>query len=135
MTAETCGYYGERDHLTTVDTRQAHTFVSTHLNQYGGNMRKITGEAVDAFLSGRNYKKDNTEVVVQGNKVTMLLHDNKIAMVGAFDSHPELRITTGGWDTNTTKERLNGLPGVQVNHSDHKLYLNGKKWDGEWTTV
>ena len=45
-------------------------------------MRNITREAVDAFLSGREWKKDNTEVKVEvrkgrRSKVTMLLHGNR----------------------------------------------------------
>ena len=103
-------------------------------------MRDITREAVDAFLSGREWKKDNTEVKVEvrkgmSSKVTMLLHGNAIAVTGQFDSHPGLVISTAGWETNTTKERLNGLPGVSIYQQDFQFHLNGKPWDGEWVTV
>ena len=103
-------------------------------------MRNITREAVDAFLSGREWKKDNTEVKVEvrkgrRSKVTMLLHGNAIAVTGQFDSHPGLRISTAGWDTNTTRERLNGLPHVYVYRKKGQLHLNGKPWDGDWVTA
>lgn len=100
-------------------------------------MRKITEEAVAAFLSGRNYKKDNTMVqapeTIGSVKIgaRMYLHGNQVA----YRKAGTLRITTSGWDTTTTKERLNGLPGVSVHHSKHQLYLNGKEWDGSWITV
>ena len=46
-----------------------------------------------------------------------------------------LQITTAGWNTVTTRERLNGLPNVSVIQRKGKLYLNGKEWDGEWIEV
>ena len=43
-------------------------------------MRGITKEAVEAFKSGRDWKKDNTEVVVVDNcRILMNLHGNTIA--------------------------------------------------------
>ena len=61
----------------------------------------------------------------------LFLHANKIAEFRADG----LWITTAGWDTNTTRERLNGLHGVSVYRRKGELFLNGKAWDGEWTNV
>ena len=96
-------------------------------------MRKITEESVGSFLVSSTYSKDNTEVMVGLVDVWLLLHGHKIAHRNRKTG--ELRITTAGWDTPTTKERLNGLPGVSVHHSKHQLYLNDLKWDGEWVTI
>lgn len=62
---------------------------------------------------------------------TLFLHANPIAR------HTEkgLEITDAGWDTNTTRERLNGLRGVRVYRRKGQLILNGKEWDGAWVNV
>jgi hypothetical protein len=39
-------------------------------------------------------------------------------------------ITDCGWRTRTTKERLNGLEGVNIVQRDFQWYLNGVVWDG-----
>lgn len=45
-------------------------------------MRKITKEAINAFLRNENYKKSNTIVDVTDNYVKMYLHGNLIAIKG-----------------------------------------------------
>lgn len=94
-------------------------------------MRKVTREAVSAFINGRAFKSGNTQVTVDGPKTTMRLHGNAIATI----CDGRLVISDGGWQTATTKERLNGLPGVSVHQKDYQWYLNGKQWDGEPTPV
>ena len=91
-------------------------------------MRKITSEAVRAFLNGENYKNGNTMVTKQD----YFLHGNKIA---ERTESGGIRITLAGWNTNTTRERLNGLPNVKVTTKKEQVYLNGKEWDGDWITV
>lgn len=96
--------------------------------------RKITQDAANAFIVGANFRRDNTSVVVDNvdGTVTMFLHGNQIAkkMVGV-----EVQVSNAGWFSNTTKERLNGIPGVSVCQRKGVWYLNGKEWDGSWTTV
>jgi hypothetical protein len=101
-------------------------------------MRKITTEAVQAFMNGKNYTNGNTTVQSFKSNVTsdgayteMRLHSNKIA----YQNRDGLFITLAGWNTTTTRERLNGLPGVRVNTKLGQAFLNGKKWDGEWIQV
>lgn len=101
-------------------------------------MRKITMEACQAFESGRDFKKQNMRVWVDGYTVFMSLHGNIIAKIVFTDGDLEtgiLQITLAGWNTNTTRERLNGLDGVRVSTKQGQAYLNGKEWDGEWITV
>jgi len=96
-------------------------------------MRKITQQAVDAFNKGKPFKSGNTEVKVDvWGAREMFLHNNLIAT-----QFPEggLEITTAGWNTPTTRERLNGLNGVSVNVSKGQLYLNGEVWDGNFKQV
>lgn len=92
--------------------------------------RKITEEAVSAFLSGETFGKGNTQVRHDGSRWLLVLHGNPIARYGA-DGRVE--VCDGGWQTHTTKERLNGIPGVSVHQSNSQWYLNGIEWDGEWT--
>ena len=86
-------------------------------------MRQITKEAVDAFLNGYYYKKSNMEVTCG----EMYLHGNKIAWL---DVNGQLWISHCGYRTNTTKERMNGLPSVNIRQIKLTWYLNGKEWDG-----
>lgn len=97
-------------------------------------MRKITKEAVHAFLNGTDYKNANTEVT----RGALFLHGNKIAEFQSLfpaDGNKNINITLSGWNTNTTRERLNGLPGVKVTTKKGQAYLNGKPWNGEWITI
>lgn len=96
--------------------------------------RKITTEAVHAFMvAGKDFRKDNTSVVVLDNFVYMYLHDNIIA-TRAVGSN-QIFVSNGGWSSNTTKERLNGIPGVSVCQRKGVWYLNGEAWNGEWTKI
>ena len=100
-------------------------------------MRQITNESISAFLNRRNFKKSNMEVwngyECSPQLVTKLfLHGNLIA---EMDKYGTISITNAGWETNTTKERLNGLPNVSINQKNFIWYLNGKEWNGDWIKV
>lgn len=90
-------------------------------------MRKITLEIVTAF-EGR-YAKTQGNTHTDGT--TLYLHGNAIAQW----RDGELWVTSAGWETVTTKERLNGIDGVHVTQKDYQWYLNGKEWNGEWVNV
>lgn len=94
-------------------------------------MRKTTTEAVSAFMNGSSYKSSNTKVVTENNQSKLLLYGHLIAE----KDEKGIRITAAGYLTNTTKERLNGIPGVWINQEKGKWYLNGVYWNGEWTTI
>jgi len=95
-------------------------------------MRKITSEAVDKFLSKTPFKKSNMQVEQVGSTFRLKLHNNTIASIDEFNM---LSISNAGWSTNTTKERLNGLPHVRVQQKNWNWFLNGHEWNGEWTRV
>jgi hypothetical protein len=69
-------------------------------------MRQITDLAQKAFHAGYDFKKDNTEVVCNGNERKFYLHGNCIAKKILGDG---LYLSHCGWTSNTTKERLNGI--------------------------
>ena len=96
-------------------------------------MRQVTAKAVHAFLNRAQICVQNTAVETNQDGETFLkLHGNTIA---SLDSSGVLRVSTAGWDTMTTRERLNGLPGVEVRKKSGQLLLNGEAWDGGFTAV
>jgi hypothetical protein len=95
-------------------------------------MRKITRESIDKFLSREPFKKSNMEVDECYGKFRLKLHGNTIAILDEFNM---LSISNAGWTSNTTKERLNGLPHVGIYQKNWQWYLNGNEWNGEWTRV
>jgi hypothetical protein len=82
----------------------------------------------DAFYELKKFKLDNTEV----RDSAIYLHGNKIAEHG---NECSIWITTAGWNTRTTFERLNGLYGCHVTKRKGILYLNEKEWDGKWIKI
>jgi hypothetical protein len=52
-----------------------------------------------------------------------------------LDEFNMLSISNAGWASNTTKERLNGLPNVRIHQKNWNWFLNGVEWNGEWTRV
>lgn len=96
--------------------------------------RKITTDAVNAFMNGENFYRDNTSVSVNSfGDVVLMLHGNQIAQKRKIEN--DLQISNAGWFSTTTKGRLNGLPGVSVCQRKGVWFLNGEEWDGSWTTV
>ena len=92
-------------------------------------MRQITRDSVDAFMSARKFRKQNMEVKVLPNVTILLLHGNEIAY-RYNDVDRTLSITDCGWQSVTTKERLNGIPNVQIQQKNFEWFLNGKQWNG-----
>lgn len=95
-------------------------------------MRKITEDAIWAFRMGRNFRRGNTQVIVDtpedGNNWRGLrLHGSVIA---EMDYNGDLYLNTHGYMTLTTKERLNGFPSVNIVQKDFVWFLNGEAWDG-----
>lgn len=93
-------------------------------------MRKITQQAVQAFEEARPFKSGNTQVEVTPNCTIMKLFGNPIAY-RYNDPERTLSITNCGWQSDTTKERLNGIEGVSIWQSAGKWYLKGNEWDGK----
>ena len=95
-------------------------------------MRKITKDAADAFHAGLKFRHSNTEVKVEDNVVRMYLFGNLIAQKTPLAT----TISDGGYgQSNTTRERLNGLSNVNIVQKKGYWYLNGKLWDGENTII
>ena len=69
-------------------------------------MRKIESQMIDAINANKNWKSANTEVRTDDNNESrVFLHGNHIATV----TDDDMMIMDGGWQSNTTKSRLNAL--------------------------
>ena len=68
-------------------------------------MRKIESQMNAAINAGKNWSSGNTTVTTCGDVSSVHLHGNKIAEV----TDNWMRIFDGGWQSNTTKSRLNAL--------------------------
>ena len=83
-------------------------------------MRKIEQQMNEAILNRKDFKKDNTEVITISDCSFVYLHGNHIATVG-----DTLDICDAGWQTVTTKSRLNAL----LNEFAEGCYLFQKNFD------
>ena len=107
--------------------------------------RKITTLAINAFMSAREFSLDNTKIeVVTERFCTEIPGDTRPAILLKLHGHViarryigsnDIQITNAGWFSNTTKERLNGIPGVSICQKKGQWFLNGNAWNGEWTTI
>jgi hypothetical protein len=93
-------------------------------------MRKITQETIEHFYSAKKFNKANMEIEVLPNVTIMKLYGNAIAYL-YNDVKRTLSITNCGWQTVTTKDRLNALEGVSICQKNFVWYLNGKEWNGK----
>ena len=102
-------------------------------------MNKTTNIAVSAFLSDRPIQTGNSSVTIEndssvGKVVYLRLSGNVIARKLPAQN-VFFEITNAGYNIATTRERLNGLPGVKVHVKKGILYLNGEIWDGKWKHI
>ena len=70
-------------------------------------MRKIETQMNTAIWSKKNWAGSNTTVITEDNISTVMLHGNHIATY--YHNTKELALFDGGWQSNTTKSRLNAL--------------------------
>ena len=91
-------------------------------------MRQITEQATRAFEQGKNFKQANTQVICDSTGKYLYLWGNLIAqqLSGRNNS---LQVRLCGYNTVTTRERLNGLWGVNISCRKGNAYLNGKPMD------
>ena len=69
-------------------------------------MRKIESQMNEAVTEALNWKNGNTEVKTDADNISsVFLHGNLIAKIG----ENFIQIFDGGWQTATTKSRLNAL--------------------------
>lgn len=80
-------------------------------------MKKVTEKVVRSFISRKKCKIDNTHT----DGTTLYLYGNAIA---TWTDDNQLLIRSAGWETKTTRERLNGL----LYLLNKGIYISQKKW-------
>ena len=94
-------------------------------------MRLVTEKCIKAFLNGKNTAVSNT--MVADNK--LYLHGNCIAKI----EDGKLLVSMCGWNTKTTRERLNGFSefgyNISVTQKDWMPFINGKEVTDEMAWV
>lgn len=94
-------------------------------------MRKVTQLAVSNWLMRKKFRRDNTHT----DGTTLYLHGHAIAKIDDTDGMVYVR--SAGWETKTTKERLNGIPGVRIHQKNWMWFLNNHPWphSQDWTPI
>lgn len=93
-------------------------------------MRLIEQQMIDAIKQGKDWRKDNTKVVQFYNDkeypvvTSVFLHGNKIAEIDATT----VQIFDGGWQSNTTKSRLNALINGLCNPYTQGVFQKNYEW-------
>jgi len=86
-------------------------------------MKKIESQMNDAITASQDWKLKNTEVINCTNVSDVFLHGNLIARIG----ETWIELFDGGYQSNTTKSRLNAI--LKVHGCDGE-YVFQKK--GQW---
>ncbi len=89
-------------------------------------MRLIEQQMCNAVINKNDWRKDNTEVMYSPsrNVCCVYLHKNLIATID--DSSVE--IYDGGWQSNTTKSRLNALINTLCDGTRCGVYQHKFEW-------
>ena len=90
-------------------------------------MRKIESLMNNAIAKGVDFKLDNTEVISCSNVSDVFLHGNLIARIG----ETWIELFDGGWQTTTTKSRLNAI--LEANGcGGERVFQKKGQW---WVTI
>jgi hypothetical protein len=95
-------------------------------------MRKITKDIADAFNNRKSLTRSgNGATSTDGEAI--YLHGNKI--VERRDGG--IWVSTAGWDTTTTKERLKPFVSTHTEKGQLHITIAGetKPWDGDWIRI
>ena len=87
-------------------------------------MRLIEQQMNNAIRCNQNFSKGNTVVINIGTKSFVYLHGNHIATVG--DTF--VTIFDGGWQSNTTKSRLNAIINEFCNAYTDGVFQKNWEW-------
>jgi len=89
-------------------------------------MRKIETQMIAAVNQSIDWKSANTRVeyIAENDTSKVYLHDNHIATIG--DNFME--IFDGGWQTTTTKSRLNSLINAFCNAPTDGVFQKQHQW-------
>lgn len=87
--------------------------------------RQITEQIIKAFLNDTAKRMGNSEVHTDFATTRLYLFDNCIAIKKKDTG--KIEVSMAGYPTVTTRERLNGIPGVSITQRKGIQYLNGNE--------
>ena len=87
-------------------------------------MRKIESQMNAAIQGNANWSKANTTVTTQDGVSEVRLHGNLIAKVG----DDFVTVFDGGWQSNTTKSRLNAIINEFCNAFTDGIFQKDFQW-------
>ena len=89
-------------------------------------MRLIEHQMCRAVQHRINWRKDNTEVLYSPSREVscVYLHKNLIATIDKY----QVEIYDGGWQTNTTKSRLNAIINELCDGVNQGVYQHKFEW-------
>ena len=89
-------------------------------------MRKIESQMVQAIRDGvKSWKSGNTKVVTTNDGTShVYLHNNHIATVTYFG----ITLFDGGWQSNTTKSRLNAIIDGLMDGVKYGVFQKNFEW-------
>ena len=92
----------------------------------GDYMRLIEHQMCRAVQHRINWKKDNTQVMYSPSREVscVYLHGNLIATIDKY----RVEVYDGGWQTNTTKSRLNALIKQLCDGYNQGVYQHEFEW-------
>jgi hypothetical protein len=109
----------------------------------GANMRKIEKAMLDAIHNRKDWSSGNTSVrhypsVFEGIRTHVRLHGNLIAIITDIEADTwqrnDIELFSCGWETVTTKSRLNAL----LAHTPFKIIQKNSQWfiqkNSQWQT-
>ena len=87
--------------------------------------RQVTEQIVRAFMNDTAKRVSNSEVHTDFISTRLYLFGNCIAIKKKDTG--KIEVSMAGYPTVTTRERLNGIPGVSIRQEKGKQYLNGNE--------
>ena len=87
--------------------------------------RQITEQIIKAFLNDTAKRMGNSEVHTDFITTRLYLFNNCIAIKKKDTG--KIEVSMAGYPTLTTRERLNGIPGVSITQRNFKQFLNGNE--------
>lgn len=87
-------------------------------------MRKIEEQMNSAIANGKDWKSGNTKVTTENGVSYVYLHDNHIATLG----DDFVKIFDGGWQSVTTKSRLNAIINRFCNAFTDGVFQRNYQW-------
>jgi|TARA_Y100000033_G_scaffold25848_1_gene24465 hypothetical protein len=87
-------------------------------------MRKIETLMNNAIADSKNFCRGNTQVTFENGMSYVYLHGNHIATVG----DDFVKVFDGGWQSNTTKSRLNAIINRFCNGFTDGIFQKNFQW-------